>query len=509
MSQYKSEMYDVIIVGSGAAGVSSAWPLVKSGKTVLMLDVGYIESDNENNSSNNLNSSPKVRAPEFSYVFKNFNEFYNIETDKFVINGSLAKGGLSNAWSALVSSFDNDEFAEYPFERKDIIKSYNSVAKRIGISGENSGDLLDWLGNDYFKLANLPIHPLVNKLLKNYEIKKLKFKDFDIKMGRHNQAILSTNYNDRSAYSQSSMNGYKDSSGAQYNAADEVSALKKFENFKYINNLFVEEVIDENSKCTTIAKNIKKNSYDKFYSKIIILAAGTIGSTKLALKLNKHFNEPITLKNTPMYPFALLFPREFGRKKTYKSFSYWHMSYYLQLENLSKRHKIYGHITTTDGINNSELSDRIPLPYPLNNLLSNFLWPKMLLGTCIFPGYFSQNKIELKKNNILNIKGNTSNEYLKYVKITKKTLSKIFRKLGAIMLSSSTLPTLGVDSHYASSMPMKENPNKMETNMNGLIGGKGNIYCVDGAVLSELPAKSHTFTIMANADRISKSILQV
>ena len=41
-------------------------------------------------------------------------------------------------------SFDNDEFAEYPFERKDIIKSYNSVAKRIGISGENSGDLLDW-----------------------------------------------------------------------------------------------------------------------------------------------------------------------------------------------------------------------------------------------------------------------------------------------------------------------------------------------------------------------------
>ena len=46
----------------------------------------------------------------------------------------------------------------------------------------------------------------------------------------------------------------------------------------------------------------------------------------------------------------------------------------------------------------------------------------------------------------------------------------------------------------------------METDSNGLLNGKGKIYVVDGSVLSELPAKSHTFTIMANANRIGEHI---
>ena len=54
---------------------------------------------------------------------------------------------------------------------------------------------------------------------------------------------------------------------------------------------------------------------------------------------------------------------------------------------------------------------------------------------------------------------------------------------------------------------MKANPNMMETSIEGLLNGSGKIYVVDGSVLSELPAKSHTFTIMANADRISKHIV--
>ena len=67
--------------------------------------------------------------------------------------------------------------------------------------------------------------------------------------------------------------------------------------------------------------------------------------------------------------------------------------------------------------------------------------------------------------------------------------------------------TPGEDVHYASTMPMKKSPNIMETDTNGLLGGHGKVYVVDGSVLSELPAKSHTFTIMANADRIGEHIV--
>ena len=181
MFQLDNQIFDVIIIGSGVAGINSAWPIVKAGKKVLMLDVGYTKFNQINDLDGNIDSSPKVRAPEFSYVFRDFKNFYNLNTSKFSPNGSLAMGGLSNAWSALVSSFTNDEFDKYPFNRSDIINNYDSVAKRIGISGEKNGDLVDWLGTDYFMQSNLPIHPFIEKILKKYEKKKYLYKNLMLK----------------------------------------------------------------------------------------------------------------------------------------------------------------------------------------------------------------------------------------------------------------------------------------------------------------------------------------
>ena len=67
---------------------------------------------------------------------------------------------------------------------------------------------------------------------------------------------------------------------------------------------------------------------------------------------------------------------------------------------------------------------------------------------------------------------------------------------------------LGEDSHYASTLPMKSNPGKLESDLNGTLFGFRNIHCVDGSVITELPAKSHTFTVMANADRISRYLVK-
>ena len=508
MEKVTDQEFDVLIIGSGPAGVSAAWPLVQSQKKILMLDVGFTEFNNVKESYTNQDSSPKARAPEFSYVFRDFKKFYNLNTNKFTVNGSLAKGGLSNAWSTLVSSFTEEEFEKFPFDRKDILESYKAVGKRIGISGEKNGDLSDWLGIEYLTQSNLSLHPLIEKILKNYQNKKNYISDKNIKMGRHNQAILSSKFDNREAFNNNSMVGYKNTDKSAYNSAHEVEKLDKFNNFTYLKDHFVEDVIENESHSIIVAKNVLNETINKFKAKITILAAGTVGSTKLVLKMKKYFNKTLILKNTPMYPFAVLFPTEFMRGASFKNFSYWHMSYFLEEKNLPNRCKIYGHLTPTDGINYNELSNRIPLPSPFNKLIAKFLWPKMILGTCIFPGYFSNNEIKLSEKNVLSINGDTHDEYFDYVKKSKKTLSKVFRKLNGLFLTDSKLPKLGEDSHYACTLPMKKDPKIIETDVNGLLGGKGQIYCVDGSVLTELPAKSHTFTIMANSDRISQQIIR-
>ena len=159
----------------------------------------------------------------------------------------------------------------------------------------------------------------------------------------------------------------------------------------------MEEIIDVKEKCVIKANETTTKKNQKFYSKLIVLAAGTIGSTKLALKANKCFDKYFKIQNTPMFPFVLLFPLQLNRQKSFNYFSFWHLSYYLQIKNLKSHHKIFGHIAPTDGISSIELINRIKLPRPINSILGNFLWPKMLLGTCVFQEYTQITKLNYLK----------------------------------------------------------------------------------------------------------------
>ena len=153
----------IIIVGSGPAGVSAAFPLVTRGISVLMLDAGC--SDGPTHllpSQSNLRdlrqnpkhwktligerfqrledpavSSSKFRIPAYSRLLSDFASHSNIHTGRFVAIGALAKGGLSNMWGASVSMFDDRDLADFPISQSDLLASYRSVSRRIGMCGMN------------------------------------------------------------------------------------------------------------------------------------------------------------------------------------------------------------------------------------------------------------------------------------------------------------------------------------------------------------------------------------
>lgn len=67
----------------------------------------------------------------------------------------------------------------------------------------------------------------------------------------------------------------------------------------------------------------------------------------------------------------------------------------------------------------------------------------------------------------------------------------------------------GSDIHYAASLPMSNKPVLGQTDQFGELAGTDGIHVVDGASLSYLPAKSHTLTIMANAERIARHVASI
>ena len=84
--------------------------------------------------------------------------------------------------------------------------------------------------------------------------------------------------------------------------------------------------------------------------------------------------------------------------------------------------------------------------------------------------------------------------------------SSLFGYEVILLPGSYTVGLPGGDIHYAGTLPMRDRPVLGETSSLGEVEGIDGVYVVDGACLPALPAKSHTLTIMANADRIGSAI---
>jgi choline dehydrogenase-like flavoprotein len=162
--------FDVVVVGSGPAGVSVSFPLVQAGMRVLMLDVGEIATMppptaetfadfvsgpeyrrqllGERYEALDLEGalSPKFRLPTNRYAFAGFSERYHLETEAFQAVGSLARGGLSGIWGAGVAQFSARELEAFPFAATELAESYREVGRRVGISGVGDDDLAHYLG---------------------------------------------------------------------------------------------------------------------------------------------------------------------------------------------------------------------------------------------------------------------------------------------------------------------------------------------------------------------------
>ena len=93
------------------------------------------------------------------------------------------------------------------------------------------------------------------------------------------------------------------------------------------------------------------------------------------------------------------------------------------------------------------------------------------------------------------------------MKTAETKLRRIYWKMGALLMPMSfTVGRPGADIHYAGTLPMHATPRIGQTDRLGEVAGLPGVHVVDGACLPRLTEKSHTLTLMANADRIARSL---
>lgn len=517
--------FDVVIVGSGPAGVSAAFPLLDAGLRVLMVDGGKTPQvapptgqllDLRRQQRDQLDwmvgsdfhalrhdgaISPKLRTPTHAYVFEDYARINRIEAESFVAVGSLARGGLSNAWGCGVAKLSPAELSDFPFPPQALDASYDAVALRMGISGATQDDLSSYFGLDHCAQPPVPLDSLQSRLLDRYETRRQSHAIAGFRLGRARSAVLTKPKDGRQGCDQSGLCMWGCSRRSLYSAIEDLRLLQQFDGFSYRPGFIVHRVVRD-SGCMAVQGDDGSGG-QTLRAHRVLLAAGTLASTRLALMA---LDSPLSVRmqSSPTAAFMVWVPRVWGRSRS-AAFGMGQLAYSLDLG--AGQYNGYGGLFDTTGIPMTEFSKYMPLGKRFGVDLLSSLLSSCAVGNLFLPGRLTHAALSLRQRDLLHVTGQYADEVPRLMAEAGKRLRAAFRQLGAWVLPRSfTTGRPGADIHYAASFPMRHRPAPGQTDSLGQVCGVPGLHIVDGASLSSLPAKPHTLTIMANADRIGRHL---
>lgn len=535
-------MDKILIVGSGASGVHFALSVLKKGYYVTMLDVGYEKPEVVNpeddfiDLKNKLNDPTEyflgqdyeaVMYPDFTseyYGFPPSKNYVFLKTSKFHFRSlgfaplsSFAHGGLAEAWTAAVDTFNDDELEDFPFRYSDIEPYYSEVSERLGITGERD-DL-----ERFFPFHKNIMEPLEldehSKLLLS-ELKKRRDylnNKLNCHFGRLRIATISHDRWGRKGCRYCGRCLWGCPSESLYTPLITLNQCKQYPNFKYIPNIYVSH-FEYNSKrniTKIIAESIWKKECHEFSADKLILAAGTLSSSKIFIdSIFKKTGDIIKLHglmdNRQIFvPFLNL--KMIGKPYNPQSYQYTLLAFGIT----SEKHKEYIHANITT------LKTALVHPIIQNMLFdletSIYLFRNIRAAT----GLVNVNLYDdRREHNFLTIecdeKSSNSRLVINYIpsdgekmliKESVKKVRKVLYKIGCIApLSMIHIRPKGASVHYAGTIPMSTKRTALTTTEYCKSNDFDNLYIVDGTTLPFLPAKNSTFTLMANAVRVAESV---
>jgi choline dehydrogenase-like flavoprotein len=509
---------EILIIGSGPAGINAAWPLVLAGRSVLMIDANssplplspesnigemressfrwrhYLGADLGGLLANG-DYSPKLSTPlGRAVILAGESALPKVNMNNFMTMRSATPGGLSAIWGAFCSAYDATDMKSYLVSEKELAPYYIKVAERIGISGAND-HLADFHGVMPCQDAS-PLTPSVAHLFKQY---MLTTPQEGFLMGLARNAVITKKNNERDACNQCGLCLLGCARKSIYNSAHELDELKKYNNFRYLSGVPAKRLIS----LTQGSQVVELAAGDFIKSKHLFLAAGTINSTALVLEYAGIYDTQLRVLSNPVAAMAFVVPKLIGSNFLSNSFGLGQLSYRLSLPRDSEY--AMGVIYGADTLPLDIFARHMPFTRPVALRLSASISPALLLTTAYLPGKYSMNSFSLERRSDsaeIKITGCLTEEAKVLLKVVGEKMGKTLRKYGAYFVPGSlTISPPGSDAHVVGTVPMGGD-GVLSCSLFCELNIAPDVYMVDGSWLPELPAKHCTFTIMANAYRV-------
>ena len=287
-----------------------------------------------------------------------------------------------------------------------------------------------------------------------------------------------------------------------YSSTDDLPRLRKHENFSELSGFVVDGLNRCDGYWAVDGQTTSGGERRSITASRVVLAAGTLATARIVLKTLNH-RRPVPLLSCPTAAFLLWLPRLLGAPRM-PGFGLGQLSFSLDIHN---NISAFGSTFATTGIPISEFVRHVPMRRRCGIDLLRGLLSSCVVGNLFLPGHLTDAEAKLDNDGSLIVSGRYVDEVMPLMCGASRKLRKAYWRLGAILLPGSfTVGRPGGDIHYAGTLPMRKTPDVGETSQVGEVKGLEGVYVVDGACLPALPEKSHTLTIMANANRIGSLI---
>lgn len=444
--------------------------------------------------------SLKLKAPLMSFVLRDWEKLCPLRSDNFEGVVSFAQGGLANAWGAGVFRFTSRDLEDFPVKASELTPFYDELTALMGVCGRND-DLAPYFETEAQLLPPIHLTRFASDLLHRYEQRHRYFRSRGITVGYPRLAVLTRNHNGRSAYQYENLEFFRPYDPAIYNPVFTLDSLIREGSIRYEARQLVLRYAEGPSGVEVLAKNVDDGRMTTFRARRLVLAAGTLSTTKLVLQSNNDYDERLPILDNPMSLVPLFRVDKIGDALDSSEGSLAQLVVIYDGPGVSRN--VQATLYSASGALRSDILFDLPLSIKGNLCCAKYLAPAMGVLMVFHPGIVrKENYIRLAPDNTLEV-----NYECEPLGAIERRLIEAFRKIGYWGAAAlCRFPPMGTALHYAGTLPMRATPGRYQTYPNGRLFGTKGVYVVDGACFPSLPAKNLTFTIMANAMRIASNI---
>ncbi|MFM9840879.1 MAG: FAD-dependent oxidoreductase [Cyclobacteriaceae bacterium] len=501
--------YDIIIIGSGAGGGTLAYKLASSGKKILILERGdFIPKEKENWDPKEVFTNGRYRTTE---------KWFDKDDQPFSPYAHYAVGGNTKMYGAALFRLRESDFKDtrhfggvspaWPIQYDELEPFYTEAEKLYSVHGERGIDPTEPKAKSGYPFPPLKHEPSMQDLFDS--IRGLGYRPFPLPIG----VRLGENSNNGSSpVHLSNFDGFPDPTEAKADA--QVVALRealKAPQVTLLTRAHVDKLVtDKSGKRISVVQVTRDGEKISFEGGLVVLAAGAVNSAAILLRSNNLANSSgLVGRNYMLHQNGCVinFSQKLNTSQFQKSFSL--SDFYHEAEDSEFPLGTIQLMGKNDpdtvlGLTQEQLPGK---SFEELSTHSVDFW----ITSEDLPDY--NNQVTLREDGSIKT-AYTVNNREAYERLKKKLyaiLDKLAEKDPLYKNAVRVGYDLGVSgvSHQMGTLKFGKDPKTSVLDVNCKAHDLDNLYAVDASFFVSSGAFNPSLTIMANALRVGKHLLEI